>query len=66
MRISNQKSIKGDSKSLTRYTAQISGYVNDMEDVINWKMFVFCTDLKIDWIWYLQINVLWILKPGNS
>ncbi len=31
-RISNQKSIKSDSKSLTRYAAQISGYVNDMED----------------------------------
>ena len=31
-RINNQKSVRGDSKSLTRYATQIAGYVNDMED----------------------------------
>ena len=31
-RINNLKSVKGDSKSLTRYATQIAGYVNDMED----------------------------------
>ena len=31
-RISNLKSVKGDSKSLTRYATQIAGFVNDMED----------------------------------
>ena len=31
-RINHVKSVKGDSKSLTRYATQIVGYVNDMED----------------------------------
>ena len=31
-RISNLKSVKGDSKSFTRYATQIAGFVNDMED----------------------------------
>ena len=31
-RINNHTSVRGDSKSLTRYAAQIAGDVNDMED----------------------------------
>ena len=29
-------------------------------------MHIIHTDLKIDWIWHLLINVLRILKPGIS
>ena len=31
-RINNLKSVRGYSKSLTRYATQVAGYVNDMED----------------------------------
>ena len=31
-RSNDQKSVRGDSKSLTRYATQIAGYVNDMEN----------------------------------
>ena len=31
-RTNNQKSVRGDSKSLTRYATRIAGYVNDMVD----------------------------------